>query len=219
MTLLRSIVRAGAALGLALPLAAQATPAESSVVPDGKWMVRLRATSLRPADQSDAIASLSVPADAISVSSKIIPELDITYFFTSHLAAELVLTVPQRHDVSVSGTKIGSFRQLPPTLLAQYHFRPAATLRPYVGAGINVTFLSDVRLAVPSVGALDLDDVSVGIAGQVGADYRLAPRWYLNADAKWVQLGSDVRLAGTGTRVSAVGVNPYLLSLGLGYRF
>ena len=215
----RSMLAAGFALALALPLAAQATPAGSTVVPDGKWMVRLRALALRPADRSDAIASLAVPADAITVSSKAFPELDITYFVTRHLAAELVLTYPQSHDVEVAGTRIGRFKQLPPTLLAQYHFLPTARIRPYVGAGINLTLISDVQLAVPGVGALDLDDASVGIAGQVGADLRLAPRWFLNADAKWVQIGSDVKLAASGTRVSSVGIDPFLLSVGLGYRF
>ena len=55
---------------------------------------------------------------------KTIPELDISYFFTPNIAAELVLTVPQEHRVYLNGTDIGSFKHLPPTLTLQYHFMP-----------------------------------------------------------------------------------------------
>lgn len=215
MSVRRRFALAGALLAVAAPLAAQ-SPAPAT---EGKWLVRVRATSLSPADKSDPIPSLNVPADAITVSSKIFPELDITYFLTPHVAAELVLTYPQSHDVKVAGTTIGSFRQLPPTLLAQWHFRPAATVRPYVGAGVNLTILSSVDLRVPNVGALDLESTSLGVAGQVGVDVRVAPGWFVNADAKYVTIGSDVSLAASGAKVSKVGVNPFLLSLGVGRRF
>jgi outer membrane protein len=128
-----------------------------------------------------------------------------------------VLTYPQQHDVELGGTKIGTFKHLPPTLLAQYHFLPEGRVRPYVGAGVNLTLISDVNVAVPGVGALDLEDSSIGLAGQVGADIKLAPGKYLNLDVKKVTIGSDV-LLGT-TKVSAVKVDPWLVSVGLGFRF
>lgn len=215
MSVRRRLALAGVVLAAALPLAAQS----SAPAAEGKWMVRVRALSLVPADQSDAIPSLNVPADAITVSKKVFPEIDISYFFTRHIAAELVLTYPQEHDVKVAGTKIGTFKHLPPTLLAQWHFLPTGTIRPYVGAGVNLTLISSVDLAVPNVGALDLESSSIGVAGQVGVDVRVAPKWFVNADAKYVTIGSDVTLAANGTKVSKVGVNPYLLSLGVGYRF
>lgn len=216
------LAAAAAALLLAVPAAAQspaATPAPKPAAPaaEGKWMVRVRALSLQAANQSAAIPSLSVPADAITVSDKIFPEVDVTYFVTPHLAAELVLTYPQQHDVKVAGTKIGTFKHLPPTLLAQWHFLPTGVVRPYVGAGVNLTLISDVNLAVPGVGALDLGKTSVGVAGQVGADVKLTPKTFLNLDVKKVQLGTDVKAG--GTKVSSVDVNPWLLSAGVGFRF
>ena len=33
----------------------------------------------------------------LSVNDKVIPEVDVSYFFTPNIAAELVLTVPQKH--------------------------------------------------------------------------------------------------------------------------
>ena len=206
----RTFALALTALVLASPLAAQD--------PNGKFMVRFRALSLTPADKSDAIASPAVPADAITVSSKIFPEVDLSYFFTKNWAAELVLTYPQQHDVKLSGTKIGTFKHLPPSLLIQYHLLPDQKFRPYVGAGGNLTLISSVDLRVPGVGVLDLDDASVGFALQGGADIDLGGKgWFLNLDAKYVTIGSDVKL-GT-TKISAVQVNPILLSAGLGIRF
>ncbi|MBL8143102.1 MAG: OmpW family protein [Acidobacteria bacterium] len=186
---------------------------------EGSLMIRARGVYIGTADKSDAIGALGVPADAITVSKKLIPEVDITYFLGKHVAAELILTYPQKHDVEVSGTGIGSFKHLPPVLSLQYHFAPEATVRPYVGVGANLTIISSVDLAVPGVGALDLESTSVGVAAQGGLDIKLGPRVFLNADVKYVTLGSDVMLAASGTTVSAVKINPWLIGFGLGYRF
>jgi len=180
-------------------------------------MVRVRALSLTPANKSDAIPSLNVAADKITVSDKIFPEIDIAYFFTKNIAAELVLTYPQQHDVELNGSKIGTFKHLPPTLLAQYHFLPAGVIRPYVGVGANLTLISDVDIRVANVGALDLESSSVGAAAQIGADIKLMPGKFLNVDVKKVMIGSDVTLG--SSKVSAVKVDPILVSIGLGIRF
>jgi len=179
---------------------------------EGPWMVRLRAVALQPADKSDAAPG--IPADAIHVSSKTIPEVDFSYFFTKNLAAELVLTVPQEHDVTLAGTKIGTFKELPPTLTAQWHFRPGQTVDPYVGLGLNLTLISDVKLAN---GALDLDKSSVGPAAQAGVDFKVAKQCFINLDVKYVQIRSDVKAG--GTKVTTVKVDPMLYGVGVGYRF
>lgn len=179
---------------------------------EGPWMVRLRAVALQPADKSDAAPG--IPADAIHVSSKTIPEVDISYFFTKNFATELVLTVPQEHDVTLAGTKIGTFKELPPTLTAQWHFLPGQTVDPYVGLGLNLTLISDVKLAG---GALDLDKSSVGPAAQAGVDFKVAKQCFINLDVKYVQLRSDVKAG--GTKVTTVKVDPMLYGVGVGYRF
>jgi outer membrane protein len=88
-----------------------------------------------------------------------------------------------------------------------------------VGVGANLTLISNVKLAVPGVGALDLEDYSVGVSGQGGVDIKLGPKVFLNADVKYVTLASDVFLAAGGAKVSAVTINPWLLGVGIGYRF
>ena len=177
------------------------------------WLVRARAVHIDPADKSDPIGGAGA-SDRLHVSAKWIPELDISYYVTPNWAAELILTCPQQHTVTLDGASIGTFRHLPPTLTAQYHFLPGATVNPYVGAGVNYTLLSKVRLLG---GGARLEHDSVGLAVQAGADFQLDSRWSINVDVKKLQLRSDVMIG--GARASRVKVDPVLLGAGIGYRF
>jgi len=208
-----------------LALAAGTLLAGPAQADDDRWMIRLRALRIAPADTSDAVPALGLPSDQIHVSSKWAPDFDVEYFLSRAWSTELLLTVPQRHDVTLPGVgTIGSFKHLPPTLTLKYDFRPDSVLRPYVGAGLNVTFISDVNITVPASAAggqalpLKLERTSVGPAAQAGIDFKLSDRWFANIDAKYVQIRSDVKL-GDGTRVSRVKVDPWLLGAGGGYRF
>lgn len=179
---------------------------------DGKWMVRARAVHLDSANKD------STPLD-LSVNNKMIPELDISYFFTPNFAAELILTYPQKHDVRAGGAKIGSLKHLPPTLLAQYHFTNLGAFKPYVGAGINYTRFSSVKFD-PAVDAALNPSVkknSFGPALQIGFDYALDKNWSINFDVKKVYIKTDVR--SFGTKVGTFKVDPVLVGVGLGYRF
>jgi outer membrane protein len=178
------------------------------------WQVRVRAVHIDPADKSDAFGPYA--SDAVTVSSKTIPEIDISYFFTPNIAAELVLTYPQKHDVMLNGTNIGSFKHVPPTLLAQYHFMPEAQFSPYLGAGVNYTNISSVHLLN---GAATMEHKSFGFALQAGIDYKIDKNWSLNLDIKKVQIGSDVMASGSGAKLTEVKVDPILIGIGIGYRF
>ncbi len=204
---LPALLAAGAALLAAVPAQAQTTPAPSP------WMVRARIVNLDTANRSDAVPALALAADQITVNSKAIPEFDISYFFTPNIAAELVLTVPQKHTVSVAGASVGTFKHLPPTLLLQYHFMPDAKVSPYIGAGVNYTRISNVSLA----GGLGLENNSTGLALQAGVNFRLDRHWSLNVDVKKGLIRSDVFAA--GARISRVEIDPVLFGVGVGYRF
>jgi outer membrane protein len=180
---------------------------------DGSWLVRARITRLGTADKSAPLGGIGA-ADRITVADKTIPELDISYFFTPHLAAELVLTIPQKHDVRLDGGVIGSFKHLPPTLLAQYRFDALGQVTPYLGAGVNFTRIGSVHLLN---GAGGLENHSIGLALQAGADYRIDQKWSANVDIKRVNIRSDVTVS--GAVVSQVKVDPLLVSVGIGYRF
>ena len=179
------------------------------------WLVRVRAVHMDTANKSDPVGGAG-PSDRLTVSNKTIPELDISYFFSPNIAAELVLTYPQKHDVMLDGANIGSFKHVPPTLLVQYHFMPEAQFSPYLGAGVNYTNISSVHLLD---GGATLEHKSLGFALQAGLDYKIDSNWSFNVDIKKVQIGSDVLASGTGAKLSAVKVDPLLIGVGLGYRF
>jgi outer membrane protein len=197
-------------LGLAVVSLAMATPA-AMAQDSGSWLIRARALNLQSANKDTTGLSLSV-------NDKTFPEVDISYFISPSLAVELILTYPQKHDIRSGGTKIGTLKHLPPSLLAQWHF-PMAGFRPYVGAGVNLTLFSDVKFDPAVVAALNprIDKRSTGLAFQVGADLPIGGGWLLNVDVKKVQLETDV-FSGN-TRAGTFKVDPTLLSLGVGKRF
>jgi len=190
---------------------------------DGPWEFRVRAVYLDPANKSDAIGAIAVPADAIHINGKALPDVDFEYYFAPNWSVELVLTYPQSQTVTVEKSAlggpvdIGAFKHLPPVITAKYGFAPTADFRPYVGVGLNITLISNVDLAVPTVGRLDLKKWSVGPAVQAGFDYKVAEHWFVNADIKWALLQTDVSLG--GTKLSTVHVDPLLFGIGVGYRF
>ncbi|MCV2357061.1 outer membrane beta-barrel protein [Paucibacter sp. B2R-40] len=207
-----------AALGLA-SFSAQAQSAQ-----EGPWLVRVRAVHLQSAnDNSDKLAAtltsvVGKPAEA-SINDKWLPELDISYFITPNIAAELILTYPQKQDLSVTGVgKIGSFKHLPPTLSAQYHFSPTSMFRPYVGLGVNYTNISDVQFdANVAALKLGLKHNSWGLSAQIGADIEVAKNLYLNVDIKKVQIKTTVY--SNGADIGEFKVDPLLVGVGLGMRF
>ena len=189
---------------------------------EGPWMVRARVVNLGMDNSSSAGQAplAALPSNSIAASDKTIPEVDFTYFFTSNIAAELILTVPQKHNVSVNALGIGpvgSFKHLPPTLTLQYHFSPDATFRPYVGAGINYTKISGVSMSAGPGLTLGLEGSSVGPAFQIGFDYKIADKTYLNFDIKKIYIDSDVTL--NGAKISNLKLDPLAIGVGLGWRF
>jgi len=201
-------------LVIALSLAAIGFTATQAMAQEqSPWQVRARVVNISTANGSDPVGGAGA-ADRITVDNKVIPEVDITYFFTPNWSAELILTYTQKHDVKLDGAVIGSFKHLPPTLTAQYHFAPGSQVSPYIGAGLNYTRISDVNLLK---GAGGLESSSFGLAIQAGVDFKLDKNWSLNLDVKKVQIRSDVTIS--GAKVSAVKVDPWLVGVGVGYRF
>lgn len=201
----KSLIAALLAAGFVLPTAAQAE--------EGNWMVRARVVNIDTANKSDPIGALGLGRDEVTVSDKVIPEIDISYFFTKNIAAELILTYPQEHDVEVAGMDVGTVEQLPPTLLLQYHFMPDAQFRPYVGIGVNYTLFTNDDLDLN----LETDSSSVGLALQVGMDIKLADQLFLNVDVKKVKMGTDVSM--NGDKITHIDIDPWLVGVGIGYRF
>jgi outer membrane protein len=183
------------------------------------WLVRIRAVQLDMANKSEPIGGVG-NANTIHVEDKLIPEVDISYFFTPNWAAELVLTVPQKHEVTVEDggtvTRLGTFKHLPPTLSLQYHFSPGAAVQPYVGVGVNYTKFSSVNLSSGGT-PLRMENDSFGLAFGAGVDFPITKDMSFNLDIKKLQIRSDV-MAG-GSKISEVKADPLLIGIGLGWKF
>ncbi len=176
---------------------------------ESPWLLRARAVNLVMSNHDSTGLDLKVD-------DKTIPEVDVSYFFNKNVAAELVLTVPQQQQVSSSvlGGNIGTFKHLPPTLTLQYHFTNFDGYKPYVGAGLNYTKITQVNLASNT----GLDDHSYGFALQAGVDVPLTKQVSLNFDVKKVQIQTGV-YAANGTSYGTLKLDPVLVGVGVGYRF
>ncbi len=183
---------------------------------DKKWQARFRWVTVLPNES----AEIGTIGGDIQIGNNVIPELDFTYFFTENIAAELILGTT-KHDVKTVNTSLGNVDLghvwlLPPTLTIQYHFN-LNKFRPYVGAGANYTFFYN---ADPGAVVNVKYENSIGYALQLGFDYDLDDTWFLNFDAKYLGLSTDVTVdAGIATVPASVDINPLLIGFGVGLKF
>lgn len=189
-------------MALTVLAGAMVSQAQAQTV-EGPWLLRLRAAhvDMRNSDNS----GLGLSAD-----NKTMGELDVSYFMSRNVAVELNLSVPERHTLSASGSNIGTFKQMPTTLMAQYHFADLPGYRPYLGLGFNHTRFSSVNL-----GGLTFDHRSWGPALQVGVDMALDKNWLLNFDLKKLYVRTDLG----GTASGTLKLDPLMAGVGIGYRF
>lgn len=208
----------------------------------GDWVVRARAVSVSPNESSELgktvnqnVGANTMSAGAeLSVDSNVIPELDISYYFTKNIAAELILATGTRHDVSVKGDSLstvgnqslGSVNLLPPTLTVQWHFMPDQMFDPYVGAGLTYSHSFDRGLAFQSGplagGAIRIDRNMLAPAVQAGFDINLKDGWLINADVKYIWLNTDVQtnaVTGSWVKIDSLDINPVVIGIGIGKKF
>ena len=222
-------------LALAAALAPSLSQAEA-----GDWVVRARAVSVSPNEDSRLgktvnknIAPVMSLGAELSVDINVITELDISYYVTKNIAAELILALGTRHDVSVVGDSLstvgnqdlGSINALPPTLTAQWHFNPDQTFDPYVGAGINYTNMLDRNLRYssgPLTGTkIKVDSDSWGYVLQAGLDINLKGGWLINADVKYVTMDTTVKtnIGGNWIKIDSLDIDPWVFGVGIGKKF
>ena len=209
---IKSLVAAMAAVASLVPVASQAQSSGENL-----WMVRVRAVDLLWQNgQTDTVSALNVKAE-----NQIIPELDISYFFTKNIAAELVLTYPQQVNITAGAgnTNVGKITALPPSLLIQYHFTDLGALKPYVGAGVNYTIFGN-RQNFPALGnSVTVNQSSIGPVAQIGADYMFDRNWGLNVDLKYAAISTNVNTVSGGNNLGKLTLNPWMPAVGVTYKF
>lgn len=213
-------------IGLAVAMVAGiAAPAHAAA---GDVYLRLRAVLVVPDESSSAILP-GFPGEKVGINNFPTPEIDLTYMATNNIGFELVAATSKHSAHGLTGTtggigKLLSTWVLPPTLTAQYHFNPAGTVRPYVGAGVNYTIFWNEKASQRLTTAVGPTNVhlsdSFGWAAQAGVDFDISPKMFLNFDVKYVDMKTTARLRTTaaGTQNVRVNVDPWLIGIGLGFR-
>ena len=211
-----AMMMANGALAADLAPPAPAPTAEEAIAAASPWMLRVRGLGVITNDSGSVDG---VPGAGLSYSDTVIPELDITYFFTPNFAAELILgtTYAKINGEGVlAGTPVGKTWLLPPTLTLQYHFTDFGAFKPYVGAGLNYTMFYNEEGA--NADDLDIHN-AFGAAVQVGFDYMVDEHWGVNFDVKKIFLEPDFT-ADVGADVDGKAkLDPWLVGAGVTYRF
>ncbi len=200
------------------PLASE--PAvQQAVEAASPWMLRVRGLGVIAEDKGTVNG---LPGADLKFSDTVVPELDISYFFTDNIAAELILGTTYSKisgDGVLAGTPVGKTWLLPPTLTLQYHVTEFGAFKPYVGAGVNYTLFYN---SSEQAGFHDLDVKNkLGAALQVGFDYQIDQHWGVNFDVKKLFLETNwtARHDVLGNIGGKAKLNPWLIGAGVSYRF
>jgi len=221
------------ALALAAPLA-HAHEAGDILIRAGAITVNPEADSSSVKVDQGPLAGADLGGKA-TMSSDTQLGLNFAYMLTNHLGIELLAATPFEHDVKLKGTalsaangKLGTLKHLPPTLsLVYYPLDPKSAFQPYVGGGINYTYIYDEHVGsqAQSAGFSNFKaENSWGLAWQVGADYMLTDNIMINAQVRYIDIDTRATVEnnsiapGTRARVD-VDVDPFIYMVGLGYKF
>ena len=154
----------------------------------------------------------------VNVDSNAELSLGVTYYFTPNVALDVLGALPFKHDIKLNGgPKVGSTKQLPPTIGVQYHFMPHAVFDPYVGVGVNYTLFFDKKTTGPLAGTkLSLSN-SFGPAVQAGGDFSFAKDWVLGVDLRWAKIKTEAKV--NGNSIGDVKIDPLVYGITIGKRF
>ncbi|PUA41848.1 outer membrane protein OmpW [Pseudomonas protegens] len=207
----------------------------------GDILVRAGAITVNPKADSGSVKVDRGPAEGTNLGGKATMSsdtqlgLNFAYMLTNNVGIELLAATPFEHDVKLKDTslaaangKLGTLKHLPPTLSVVYYpLDSKSVFQPYVGAGINYTWIYDEHVG-SRANAAGFDNFraknSWGLAWQVGADYMLTDKLMLNAQVRYIDINTtayvDNNSVAPGTRAKVnVDVDPMVYMVGLGYKF
>jgi outer membrane protein len=222
---------------VALALAAPLAHAHEA----GDIILRAGAITVNPKADSSSVKVDQGPLAGTNLGGKATMDsdtqlgLNFAYMLNNHWGIELLAATPFEHDVKLKGTalpaangKLGSLKHLPPTLSVVYYpLDSKSAFQPYVGGGINYTWIYDESLSseAKSAGFSNFNAKnSWGLAWQVGADYMLTDHVMLNAQVRYIDIDTRATVENNaiapGTRAKVnIDVDPFVYMVGLGYKF
>jgi outer membrane protein len=152
--------------------------------------------------------------------------------YTDHLALDLPLALPFKHELTGDGAiagvgKIGEVKALPMSVFAQYRFGEAnAQFRPYVGAGPTYArFFKERSTATLSAltGGTPANPTTLSVKSklaltlQAGMSVALNDKWFVDAMVAKTFLKTRTTLS-TGQTLD-ITLDPVTVSVAVGMRF
>ena len=160
-----------------------------------------------------------------SITNNVVPELDLTYFITKHWAVEAICRLTH-HTLEGSLTPFGIKHNIanttlfPPTATLQYHFA-LGQWDPYVGVGANYTWFFETKSQLTRRWASAITPSSLISAGVALQRRRgLLPDQALGPERRRQISGpGHQRQRPSRHQTVHVNIDPWLVRLGVGYRF
>lgn len=214
-----------------------------SVAAHAQYTVQFGALYLDPGATASNTTGPMTPANALSLNVKPVSTafFSIARDINADWDLQLALGYPPTHDINLrivnaaalvpsiagqNGNKIGTVRQIAPTLFANYKLTSKdSAFRPFIGIGINYTAFDQPtsndlnNLINGGITNAKLSD-SWGLAAQIGATYKLQGPWSLNAAISTADVKTTLTTNTYGVeRKTDIRFSPAAYSLTLGYAF
>lgn len=189
--------------------------------------------SMSPSHGSDELLSLpGLPGSHLKLTRGNSLNITGTRMVSDVFAVSLQMPLPYQQDVRGAGSLSGAGTlatvwQLSPTVFAQYRLGEAqSTWRPYAGLGLACSFFMDetgsnALTAITAPGSSSATTLSLesgcGLATQLGLNWRLAPRWFVDVSLSRTGLKSTLTLS-TG-QTQKVQLDPSVFNLSVGWRY
>lgn len=232
---MRNFTKAAAAL-TALAAATLAGTAHAEGNAEGKFQFKVLATAVLPDGgvkqvKTDILGLVPAAVGNTVANDNVTPTVAIEYFVTPNISVETIAGVTAHHVSASAGALKGTeliskVYIVPATLTAKYHIPLGHGIKPYIGAGPSLFLVvadepsAALKSALPAVTRTKLTS-ELGVAVQGGVDIALGHGYGLALDAKkyWVGTDATVYAGSTKALVTRNKLNPWVLSVGVSYRF
>ncbi|MRI33444.1 hypothetical protein EOPP23_10650 [Endozoicomonas sp. OPT23] len=164
--------------------------------------------------------------------SAISVNIEALYMVTDNIAVNIGTFWPSEIKSKLGGSDSAKFKYKvwPSYIAAQFYLNdPGEEFRPYVGAGVHYTKVSDVQTDNGAFGKSDMDG-SFGLLGQVGGIYNINETMFVDFSARYMMMEAegklDYQFTGTGNKkysgkgkVKDFKIDPWVFNVSFGVKF
>ena len=211
-------------LGFSLALLFLVAASGPALAQSPEWRVGGRALYVASATTSDELGDTGLTLD---MKSGFGLDFEASVMFSQRFGAEFSIGATA-HRLDLTGGECcdvdgGRVWLVPLTAIAQYHVQVYGQWDPYIGLGITyIAPIYKLSTDLSDAGIEELDiEGGAGLAAQVGLNYRLDNRWYVNLDLRYLDVSLEARVSTDEADLPPVtlDIKPFVIGLGVGYRY